>query len=107
VLIPDATEPCVAGKAYLFEYAIDTGYKPSAVLYKVNATGSPTVTTDNLEVGLGTAMSAVLSTGILGTIIQASANQTLSGGNGITATYLVSSSTGSNSGLVSWREITN
>jgi type IV pilus assembly protein PilY1 len=107
VLVPDATEPCVAGKAYLFEYAIDTGYKPSAVLYKVNATGSPTVTTDNLEVGLGTAMSAVLSTGILGTIIQASANQTLSGGNGITATYLVSSSTGSNSGLVSWREITN
>jgi hypothetical protein len=103
VLVPDASEPCAAGIAYLFEYAIGTGNKPNTVVYSINADGTRTENTGNLKIGLGAAMSPVLSKISWGTVIAASANQDLSGNTGSSSFGVL----GSKSGIVSWREIAN
>jgi hypothetical protein len=109
VLVPDVSEPCAAGKAYLYQFSIASGFKPATVFYKVTTTSSTTpmaaeIVITNLEAGLGAAMSATVSSRSSDTVIEVSAEQTLSGSNGITSTYKVK---GGKSGLISWREITN
>lgn len=103
VLIPDASQPCAAGNGDYHLYGIDNGFKPKVTFYAINADKTTTETTGNLAAGIGAPMSAAVGFSTMGTVFQASANQTAAKGNGITASYLVKGGVGGN-GLVSWRE---